>query len=261
MLDRKIFEEVLDKVEKAEDENRVPKQLVKVRFEGGLTLTYFSDLSELGVGDVVSVDGEMEDQIAVVTEVLTSFKKPKYDMKWVASKIDNDMTGEYFRLEDDVVSLDCRLSVDKFMNIYAGSKYKENIAVGEDDIELDLAELEDSELFDDEGVKSRGRVLYKSNAVQFISLKDGVGKAVVRSASGDDWYEIDFRCKEGKITYLACDCPYFGQCKHLYAFLLKLKNFYKKFSKKYETENFVLCRKQCFNYMMSYAKGKVVITL
>ena len=135
MFNRKIFNEVIDKIEERENENRVPKNLVQVKFDDGLTLMYFSDLPEIKVGDVVTVDGKMENQIAVVTKVLSSFKKPKFDMKWIVSKIDNDITGVYFKIEDEVVSLDSNLTVDKFMNIYAGVKYKENLAVGEDNIE------------------------------------------------------------------------------------------------------------------------------
>ena len=261
MINREIFNEVIEEIEQKENENRVPKNLVKVRFEDDLSLIYFSDLPEIQVGDVVTVDGKMENKIAVVTKVLTSFKKPKFDMKWIVAKIDNDISGRYFKMEDDVVSLDNTLTVDKFMNIYTGVNYKENIAVGEDDIELDLEKFEESELFDDESVKLRGQSLYKNNYVSFISLNNGVGKAVVRSSNLNDWYEIDFRYKNGIITYLACDCPYFENCKHIYAFLLKFRDFIKKFKKLYQSENFVLCKKGCFNYIMLFAKGKVTIEL
>lgn len=261
MINREIFNEVIEEIEQKENENRIPKNLVKVRFEDDLSLIYFSDLPEIQVGDVVTVDGKMENKIAVVTKVLTSFKKPKFDMKWIVDKIDNDISGRYFKMEDDVVSLYNTLTVDKFMNIYTGVNYKENIAVGEDDIELDLEKFEESELFDDESVKLRGQSLYKNNYVSFISLNNGVGKAVVRSSNLNDWYEIDFRYKNGIITYLACDCPYFENCKHIYAFLLKFRDFIKKFKKLYQSENFVLCKKGCFNYIMLFAKGKVTIEL
>lgn len=261
MFNREIINEVINEIEERENEERVPKNLVQVRFDDGLTLMYFSDLPEIKIGDVVTVDGKMEKQIAVVTKVLSSFKKSKFDMKWIVSKIDNDISGVYFKIEDEVVSLGSNLTVDKFMNIYAGVKYKENVAIGEDDIELNLEELEESEMFDNELVKERGRLLYKNNAVQYIWLKDGVGKAVVKSVNGNEWYEIDFRCRKGRITYLACDCPYFGECKHLYAFLLKLRDFSKKFFKQHKEDGFVMCNKGCFNYIMLYGKGRVTIEL
>ena len=261
MFNKKIVEEVLENIEKKENENRIPKNLVEVRFEDGFTLSYFSDLPEIKVGDVVTVEGKMENQIAVVKKVLKSFKKPKFEMKWISGVIDTNIAGVYFKIEDDVVSLDTTLTVEKFLSIYAGVKYKENEAVGEDDIELNLEELEKSDLFDDELVKIRGQKLFKDGFVPFIYLKSGVGKAVVRSSNGDEWYEIDFRCKRGRITYIACDCPYFGNCKHSYAFLLKLKDFSKKFFEKYNNDSFVMCKKECFNYIMSYGKGRVTIEL
>lgn len=261
MFNKKIVEEVLENIEKKENENRIPKNLVEVRFEDGFTLSYFSDLPEIKVGDVVAVEGKMENQIAVVKKVLKSFKKPKFEMKWISGVIDTNIAGVYFKIEDDVVSLDTTLTVEKFLSIYAGVKYKENEAVGEDDIELNLEELEKSDLFDDELVKIRGQKLFKDGFVPFIYLKSGVGKAVVRSSNGDEWYEIDFRCKRGRITYIACDCPYFGNCKHLYAFLLKLRDFSKKFFEKYNNDSFVMCKKECFNYIMSYGKGRVTIEL
>jgi uncharacterized Zn finger protein len=116
-------------------------------------------------------------------------------------------------------------------------------------------------LFDDESVKSRGQSLFKNDYVPYIYLKDGIGKAIIRSANGDDWYEIDFRCKRSRITFMACDCPYFGNCKHLYAFLLKLRDFTKKLFKQYNEDSFVMCKKECFNYIMSYGRGRVTIEL
>lgn len=261
MFDKEILNEIIDKIEKRENQERTPKNLVQVKFEDGFKLVYFSDLEQISVGDVVSVEGKMENKIGVVSKVLNSFKKPKFDMKWIEKRVDNDISGDYFKIEDEVVSLDTSFTVDKFMNIYAGVKYEENIAVGEDNVYIDLADLEESEVFEDEDVKERGRVLYKKGYVPYIYLKDGVGKAVVRSANGYEWYEIDFRYQNGKVTYLACDCPYFGECKHLYAFLLKLRDFTKKLFKTRRTENFVMCKKECFNYIMLYGRGKVTIEL
>ena len=54
MFNKRIVEEVLENIEKKENENRIPKNLVEVRFEDGFTLSYFSDLPEIKVGDVVS---------------------------------------------------------------------------------------------------------------------------------------------------------------------------------------------------------------
>ena len=259
MFKRKVIEEILDKIEKKENEGRVPKALVQVSFCDGFTLLYFSDLPEIEVGDVVTVEGKMENQLALVTDVLHSFKKPKFEMQWIASRIDSDISGAYFRVDDDVVSLDHTLTADKILGIYVGVKAQEDVAYGEDFLNLDLDNIESSDLFCDEQVKQRGRALYEGDAVRYVSLKDGVGKALVHSFSSDVWYEIDFRYKNGKMTYLACDCPYMGGCKHIYAFLLKFRELQKKFSKRNISGDFVACGKTCFHYVLTYARGKITL--
>ena len=256
MIKREIIDEVIEKIEK--QENRVAKRLVEIRFDNGMCLSYLSDIETIEVGDLVTVEGKLEDEVGVVKTVKKSFKTPKFDMRWVESILDRDVAGDYFKLGEDMVSTNSTLTAEKFITMYAGLKYKDNQAVGEDEIELDLADFEDNELFDNEIVKIKGKELFKANAVAFISLKDGIGKAIVR---GGDWYEIDFRCKAGRITYIACDCPYFGECKHEIAFLYKLRDFWKKFTKKTDSENFVMCRKECFNTILSSGKGKVSIDL
>ena len=258
MFKKKTVKEVLEQLEKEENENKVAKRLVEVEFDSGKPLSYFSDIEEIAVGDLVTVEGKLEDEIGVVKTVKKSFKKPKFEMKWIEKILDRDVTGNYFKIGDDVVSTDSALTAEKFITMFAELKYEENQAIGEDEIELNVETFEEDELFDNELVKLRGKELFKADRVPFISLQDGVGKAIVR---GSDWYEIDFRCKRGRITYIACDCPYFGECKHEVAFLYKLRDFWKKFVEKSNADNFVLCRKECFNAILSKGKGKVSIEL
>lgn len=244
--------------EKKENENRVAKRLVEIKFDNGMYLTYLSDTEKIEVGDLVTVEGKLEDAVGIVKTVKKSFKIPKFDIKWVESVLDRDITGNYFKLDADMVSLNSNLTAEKFITMFAGLRYKNNQAIGEDEVELDLANFEEDEMFDNEFVKIKGKELFKANAVMFISLQDGVGKAIVR---GGEWYEIDFRCKAGRITYIACDCPYFEECKHEIAFLYKLRDFLKKFAKQTNSENFIMCRKECFNTILSVGKGKLSMDL
>ena len=258
MNKRKIIDQVIDEIEKKENENREAKRLVEIIFYNGMCLTYLCDIENIEVGDIVTVEGKLEDEVGVVKTVKKSFKQPKFEMKWVESVLNRDITGDYFKIDEDMVSLNSTLTAEKFITMFARLKYKNNQAIGEDEMDLDLARFEDNEVFDNELVKIRGKELFKANAVMFIFLQDGVGKAVVR---GSEWYEIDFRCSAGHITYIVCDCPYFGECKHELALLYKLRDFCKKLAKKTNSENFVMCRKECFNTILSIGKGKVSIDL
>ena len=259
-MDFERLQEALSTLEKKEKENqtRAPKSLVLVEFASGVTLTYFCDIPQIKEGDLVTVEGKKEDEIAIVKQVKTAFKKPSFDMKWIESVIDTDISGTYFKFGEDVLSFDQTLTAEKFITMFAGEKYEPNPAVGEDCLSLNLTELETSDLFPNTIVKLKGQDLYESGRVAFISLNKGEGKALVR---GSKWYEIDFRCARGKITYLACDCPYFSECKHLYAFLLKLRDFSKKYYEKYQSDSFVLCKKECFSTILAYAKGKIDLKL
>ena len=258
MIKKEIIEEVIDQIEKKKNDKRVAKRLVEVRFDNGMTLSYLCETGEIEVGDLVTVEGKLEDAVGVVKTVKKSFKAPKFEMKWIESVLDRDVTGDYFKIGEDIVSTNCSLTAEKFITMCAGLKYKDNQAVGEDEIELDVASFEEDEMFDNELVKIRGKEIFKANGVMFISLQDEIGKAIVR---GSEWYELDFRCKNGRITYLACDCPYFGDCKHEVAFLYKLRDFWKNFTKKSNLNNFVMCRKECFNAILSNGKGKVSVEL
>ena len=252
------FIEILEKYERQENSNRVPKSLVKVEFEEQRSFVYLCDIENVVEGDVVTVEGRLEEQTGIVTKVLTSFKTPHYDMKWVESVVDRDISGTYYKMNNDVVSFDSLLNVEKFVSLYIQSKYKENKAYGDENVEIDLSDLKNSEVFDREIIKERGMEIFKNEGVQFISLNNGVGKAIVR---GNCWYEIDFKYNKGKITYLVCECPYVEPCKHTYALLLKLKEILPKVNKKGIGENFVMCQKDCFNYIMRYAKGTVSVGL
>lgn len=256
MIKKKRIKEVLEELEK--EDTRVATRLVEIKFENGMCLSYLSDIETIEVGDLVTVEGKMEDSIGLVKTVKKSFKIPKFEMKWVERVLDRDITGDYFRLNEDMVSTNCALTAEKFMTVYVGNKYKANQGVGEDEMDLLLEDFEKNELFDNELVKLKGKELFKANAVPFISLQNGVGKAIVR---GGEWYEIDFHYSAGRITYMACDCPYFGECKHEIALLYKLRELLKKLSEKIDTQNFVMCRKECLNAMLSYGKGKVSIEL
>ncbi len=258
MIKKEIIEEVIEEIEKKENEKRVAKRLVEVKFDSGMSLSYLSEIEEIEVGDLVTVEGKLEDEIGVVKTVKKSFKTPKFEMKWIESILNRDVSGNYFRLGEDMVSTNCALTAEKFITMFAGLKYKDNQAVGEDEIELDLAKFEDDEMFDNELVKLRGKEIFKANGVMFISLQDGIGKAIVR---GSEWYEIDFRLQNEKVTYIACDCPYFGDCKHEVALLYKLRDTLKKLAKKTNSQDFVLCRKECFNTILSNGKGNVSMEL
>lgn len=239
------------------EQERIAKRLVEVFFGGrNMSLTYLCDKENIKVGDLVTVEGKLEEQIGVVEGVLKSFKIPKFEMKWISEILDRDATGDYFKLDDDIVSFNSTLTSEKFCTMYLDEKYKSVQGVGDADLGIKLNEFDARDFAENDLIALKGEALYKSNAVPFISLRDGIGKAYVR---GSQWYEIDFQYKDGKMTYLACECPYFGNCKHEVALILKVKDILKKLKEYENSENFVVCQKHCFYSILSVATGEISI--
>ena len=252
-------EEQQGELETKKEEEKVPKRLVQIGFAcSELTFSYLSDIEDIQAGDLVMVQGALQGEIGVVKKVKKHFKIPKMEMQWVERVVDREISGAYFRLGEDIVSFDCVLTAEKFMTLCIGKSYKQNNSVGEEEMQLDLEEFEKADAFQNELVKIRGKQLYLDNAVKFISLQNGEGKAFV---CGGDWYEVDFRYNGEKITYLACDCPCFEDCKHEVALLHKLREILKKLCQYTNNENFVICQHICFSKMTVYGKGAVNLTL
>ncbi|MBE6703000.1 MAG: hypothetical protein E7585_06290 [Ruminococcaceae bacterium] len=245
----------MENIEKQEE--RVAKRLVEIQFDShDSKLSYLCKIENIEVGDLVTVDGKLEDQIGTVTKVLKAFKTPKFEMKWVTAVLNRDLTGEYRKIGDDIVSLGGTLTSEKFCTMYIGERYKGNEGIGEADLDIDLATFEESGFIDDELVMLKGKDYYKHDRVAYISLQNGMGKAYV---IGSEWYEIDFKYEDGKVTYIACECPYFGNCKHIVAVLFKLREMLKKIRKIDCGANFTACRKECFNHLLTAAKGRIVL--
>lgn len=236
---------------------KIAKRLVELRFDHhDSKLSYLCEFENIEVGDLVIVDGKLEDQIGTVTKVLKAFKIPKFEMHWVTAILDRDLTGEYIKMGDDIVTTGTSLTSEKFCTMYIGERYKASEPFGEADLDIDLATFEKSRLIEDELVLLKGKDYYNHDRVAYISLQDGIGKAYV---VGSEWYEVDFKYEDGKITYIACECPYFGNCKHVVAVLLKLREMLKKMKKIDCRANFTACRKECFNSILSSAKGKITL--
>ena len=253
---KKILLDAIKEIEKMDE--RVPTSLVEVAFENGMHLSYFCDFPQIKVGDMVMVEGKLENSVGEVKKILTSFKKPKFITFWIKKIITIEISGEFIKFGDYFLSFTHDLTAEKFITLYSRIKYEDNEVYGRGDEAIDLPSLQASEAFSDE-VKERGKRIFTSENVPFIWVKDGVAKAVVR---GGNWYEVDFSVEGDTVTKIACDCPYFGNCKHEYAVLLAYKDFLKKIKKQYpEAKDFVICRKQCLTYIMNYSRGKVTFSL
>lgn len=78
----------------------------------GFDCTYYNNLFDLHVGDLVYVDGKLEGKRGKVIDVSYTFKIKLSDYKRVIAKIDTDISGEFCYVGDELFSFDkipCRL--------------------------------------------------------------------------------------------------------------------------------------------------------
>jgi hypothetical protein len=79
----------------------------------------------------------------------------------------------------------------------------------------------------------RGHDYYMDNRVVFIEVKDCVGRAIVL---GSKPYEVSFKIVGREVSDVMCDCFCAGNCKHVYAVMLQLKETLKVSAENYEDE-------------------------
>ena len=81
---------------KAPEEAPARESLVRVYFpQRGFDCTYYNNLFDLHVGDLVYVDGKLEGKRGKVIDVSYTFKIKLSDYKRVIAKIDTDIYGEF----------------------------------------------------------------------------------------------------------------------------------------------------------------------
>ena len=92
---------------KAPEEAPARESLVRIYFpQRGFACTYYNNLFDLHVGDLVYVDGKLEGKRGKVIDVSYTFKIKLSDYKRVIAKIDTDISGEFCYVGDELFSFD-----------------------------------------------------------------------------------------------------------------------------------------------------------
>jgi len=216
----------------------VPKpSVVQVRFPGrGSSLAYYNDRFDLHVGDMVYVDGKLEGQRGVVTEVSYNFKIKVSDYKRVIALVNTEVHGEDFMAGSHFVSFDRNaLSAEQAITWFkAPAKDDDEYLVGNgDDTFFQLDDLKGMKI--SSAIAERGHEYYTENKVRYICLDGNHGYAIVE---GSEAYEVEFEFHDGEIRNLICSCFCSYTCKHEFAVMLQLREtlevIEKHYAKKYE---------------------------
>lgn len=220
--------------EKIDVTQETRKCLVQVQFPGrNMPLTYFNDRFDLKIGDLVFVDGKLSGQQGCVVDISYNFKIKLSDYKCVIGVADVTVRGEFHFAGNYFVSFNrSAMPYEKVITWFkALDTDEEDVVTGKDDHKFCLDDFKSwnmkSEILD------RGHEYYLENRVRYLCLDGECGRAIVE---GSEIYEVEFRCCDGIISELVCDCYCSGGCKHEAAALMQLREMLECIAAHYEQE-------------------------
>ena len=184
--------------------------------------SYYNDLYDLKVGDLVYVSGKLEGLRGRITEVTHSFKIKLSDYQRVEYLVDTDVTGDFYLAGSHFVTFDKQaLPFHKAITWFMPPEDSDDFVFGDDDDETDSFPLNDlGKMKVPSHIADRAFRYYEENRVAYLSISDGLGHAIV---VGSRPYDLFFCFENGEIKGLTCPC-YAGQgCKHQLAAMLQLK--------------------------------------
>lgn len=207
--------------------------LVDIRFPDIYrSYTYYNDRFDLHEGDTVFVDGKLEGVAGRVVAVNYNFKIKLSDYKRVIGVADTDIKGQLYFADTRVIAFDPNtIPFGKIASWYfPPADHEEEVVSGEDDSTLLLDKPEtwkaDIDPCDYDGDEDANDVIY-------LSLDNGVGKAIVK---GKKYHVVEFFYQNGEISKLTCACYSAGMCWHEVAALFELRRKLKWIEEKYADE-------------------------
>lgn len=246
---------------KAPEEAPARKSLVRVYFpQRGFDCTYYNNLFDLHVGDLVYVDGKLEGKRGKVIDVSYTFKIKLSDYKRVIAKIDTDISGEFCYVGDELFSFDKNtLPFGKILPYFkAPAKPDEEYASAKENKFYNLDDLEGMGAY--EHTIMVGKSDFNCGEVLYLSVEDGKGHAIVGT---DELHEVEFDYKNGMIANITCDCWACGICKHgaaaVFALKSALEKIEKHFPEKFETSGYfaVMSKNTFMNVIASLGDDSV----
>ncbi|MFA7636352.1 MAG: hypothetical protein WCX81_01170 [Monoglobales bacterium] len=226
-----------------------------------MTLSYYNDMFNLKVGDLVYVEGKLEGLQGRVVSVNYSFKIKLSDYKKIIAVIDTTMNGDFYFAGSHMVCFDEKtMPYDKVSTWFKPPKTEEFV-VGNGENHFLLDDLSTMNVSKD--VVDRGFDYYNENRVKYLSIDGTHGRAIV---DGSETYELEFEYNDGEISNLTCSCFCSFSCKHQVAAMLQLRETLDIIEKNYGKEfgrYFAALSKDMYIQMTvaRYDIGKITLTV
>jgi len=226
--------------------------IVYVKFGYNREYPYINNQFDLKVGDKVYVNGKCKDQIGTVIEVINQFKASIKHYKYVVQKINFDFHGKFTKCEEFFVSVgEDALPYEQVFSWIKGPSLEEEPGENEFlvcgngyEIDLNDFDVENCELTKYKNLEDE-YCFIKTIEVEFITVKNSVGKAFVYN---DDEYSIvEFKIdmKTKKMSNIFCDCLSARLCFDIEAVAIAIITAIKK-GVLTDDENFTIIESELF---------------
>ena len=213
------------------------------------------------IGDRVLVSGKLAGVIGTVTDISYSFKIDLSKYEFVVRRVETHIKGEFYLTDNYMLTFDkSALSDDMAMSWFEFSILERGNIVEESDgscVDLDNAVVTSE-------VEEYGNYLHFCNNIMYASLRKNQGFAIIEDDG--EYYSIDFKFKDNKITDFYCLCYNLNLCEHKYALMLTLREVLgiikEKYSEEYsKTQYFSLVKRTLLEKYSCDSKvsGKVIL--
>ena len=210
------------------------KCVAQVYFAGrNMTLSYYNDRFDLHRGDIVYVDGKLEDLRGRVTEVNYNFKIKVSDYKRIIAVVDTTVNGRFYIAGSHFVTFEREALPSSKAGTWFKAPIKEvdEFVSGSDETAFCLNDLGGMKVSD--AIAERGHEYYMENKVRYICIDGTKGYAIVE---GGEAYEVEFEYRNGEISRMTCSCFCSYHCKHEVAVMLQLRETIELIEKYYADE-------------------------
>lgn len=229
------------------------RSVATVCFKNGKEYPYYNNEFKLNIGDVVFVDGKLAGQPGRVTHVTTKFKVSLDFYKRVIAKLNLEFHGKFEKVNNFMLSKDSTLSFEQVNTWFNPPREEEEFFIG-DGYEVALCKIVECPDIQKNNYEN-GVEYYFDDAVKFISVKNGVGKAIVGKHK---YHIVDFIFENGIIKNLYCDCISPEFCKHIIAVCIVLKMLYEE-NAITESNDFTAVSQNLFYNVVSYNTDKITV--
>ncbi len=237
----------------------VPKKIL-VSFKGVNRLyPYYDDQHDLSPGDVVYVEGKRWQTPGQVQETMEADQSDRTLYNHILEKVVVDIHGTYYSYGPYMFCFDREAVSFQQFKSWVSPPERALREVKGDGFTLFLDELGYCEFASEEALE-RGMRYFQDERVEFLSLIEGKGTALVKD---ERWHTVTFTYDEGKMQGVVCQSEVDRFCEHAVVTCLTLRTLLQvvqnEFPNQYSGVRFTAVNRELFYQIAAYSLKKITL--